>query len=113
MLWRFNLKVYGTKKACMVCNGSQHQKGTVTLGHTFANSLDAASKRLFWAIVAKEGLIAVGADVSNSFAAAPPPKAPLYLYIDAAYRDWWENHLGHPPLPPDLNVVRVNNAIQG
>ncbi len=55
----------------------------------FANSLDAASEHLLWAIVAKECLIAIRADVSNAFAEAPPTKAPLYLYIDEAYREWW------------------------
>jgi len=32
----------GTRKAQMVCDGSPRQ-GTITLGHTFANSLDAPS----------------------------------------------------------------------
>jgi len=77
MLWRYNLKVCGTKKCRMVCNGSPRQKGTVTLGHTYANALDAASERLFWAIIASENFIAIGANVSNSFAEAPAPKAPL------------------------------------
>ena len=113
MLWRYNLKACGTKKCRMVCNGSPRQKGTVTLGHTYANALDAASERLFWAIVACENLIAVGADASNAFAEAPAPKAPLYLYIDDAFRNWWTNHLGNAPISPDCNVVRVHNAIQG
>jgi len=59
------------------------------------------------------GLIAVGADVSNAFAEAPPPEAPLFMYIDDNYRDWWENHLKRPPIPKECNVVRVNRAIQG
>jgi hypothetical protein len=63
--------------------------------------------------VADEGLIAIRADVSNAFAEAPPPKAPLYLYIDDAYREWWTKHLGRPPIPKGYNVVRVNNVIQG
>ena len=113
MLWRYNLKACGTKKCRMVCNGSPRQKGTVTLGHTYANALDAASERLFWAIVANENLIAVGADVSNAFAEAPAPKAPLYLYIDEAFKDWWTNHLGNEPIPSECTVVRVHNAIQG
>ncbi len=66
----------GVRKAHMVCDGSPRQ-GTITLGHTFANSVDAASKRLFWAVVAEKGLIAYGADVSNAFAEAPPPIHPL------------------------------------
>ena len=113
MLWRYNLKACGTKKCRMVCNGSPRQKGTVTLGHTYANALDAASERLFWAIVANENLIAIGADVSNAFAEAPAPKAPLYLYIDDAFREWWTVHLRNEPIPADCNVVRVHNAIQG
>jgi len=113
MLWRFNLKACGTKKSRMVCNGSPAQKGTVTLGHTYANALDAASERLFWAIVANEGLIAIGADVSNAFAEAPAPKAPLFLYIDDTFREWWVRHLGKEPIPQECNAVRVHNAIQG
>jgi len=112
MLWRYTLKMCGTRKARMVCDGSARQ-GTITLGHTFANSLDAPSERLFWAVVAKKGLTAYGADCSNAFAEAPPPKHPLYMRIDEAFKDWWEHHLGHPPIPPEYTVVRVNNAIQG
>ena len=113
MLWRFNIKACGTRKSRMVCNGSPRQKGTVTIGHTYANALDAASERLFWALVASEGLLAIGADVSNAFAEAPAPKAPLFLYIDDSFRDWWVNHLHKEPIPNECNVVRVNNAIQG
>jgi KUP system potassium uptake protein len=112
MLWRYTLKLCGTRKSRMVCDGSARQ-GTITLGHTFANSLDAASERLFWAIVAKKGLTAYGADCSNAFAEAPAPKHPFFMRIDEAYRDWWENHLGNPPIPSDCTVVRVQNAIQG
>jgi len=100
-------------KARMVCNGSPRQKDNVTLGHIYANALDSASERLFWAIVASEGLIAIGADVSNAFAEAPGPKAPLYLYINDNFRDWWVNHLHRPPIPSDCNAVHVHNAIQG
>lgn len=98
---------------CCGCNGSPRQQGTITLGHTYANALDAASEKLVWAICEKEGLVAYGANVSNAFAEAPPPKAPLYLYIDDAFRDWWENHLHRPPIPQECNVVRVHNAIKG
>jgi hypothetical protein len=112
MLWRCVYKLCGTRKARMVCDGSARQ-GTITLGHTFANSLDTTSERLFWAVVAHKNLVAYGADVSNAFAEAPPPAHPSYLRIDDAFRDWWENHLHRPPIPKHHTVVKVNNAIQG
>ena len=62
-----NVKICDTQKAQMVCDGALRQ-GTITLGYTFANSLDAASERLFWALVAQKNLKAYGADCSNTFA---------------------------------------------
>jgi hypothetical protein len=112
MLWRYLVKMCGTRKAQMVCDGSP-RRGTITLGHTFANSLDSASEHLFWAVCAMHGLMAFGADCSNAFAEAPPPKAPLYMHIDEAYHDWWVNHLKKELIDPRKTVVRVHNAIQG
>jgi dUTP pyrophosphatase len=112
MLWTFVFKMDGTKKARMVCDGARNRTAT-SLGHTYANSLNAPSERLYWALTAMQGLIAVGADVSNAFAEAPPPQAPLYMYIDEAFRDWWTNHKGRPPIPKECNVVQVCKAIQG
>jgi hypothetical protein len=111
MLWRYMFNMCGTRKARMVCDRSSRQ-GTITLGHTFANSLDAASERLFWAVVANKGLTTYGADVSNAFTEAPPPIHPLYMRIDEAFCDWWENCLQRPPIPPNHTVI-VQNAIQG
>jgi dUTP pyrophosphatase len=74
MLWTYLLKIDGTQKSRMVCDGNPALQRHLTIGHTYTNSLDSASERLFWALVAKEGLIAIEADVSNAFAEAPPPK---------------------------------------
>jgi len=112
MLWTYMIKMCGTKKARMVFDGARNREYT-TSGYTYANSVDAPSERLFWALVAKLGLVAVGADVSNAFAEADGPHAPVYMYIDDTYRDWWTNHLGRPPIPKHCNVVRVWKAIQG
>lgn len=118
MLWHYTIKMCGTKKARMVCDGSSRQ-GTIMLGHTYANSLDAISERLFWAIVAQRAIVAqkrlraYGADCSNAFAEAPPPKFPLYMLIVKAFRDWWENHLKELPIPEIYNVIQVHHAIQG
>jgi hypothetical protein len=111
MLWTYVLKADGTKKSRMVCNGNPGEKGTITLGHTYANALDATSERIFWAIAAKHSMIVEGADVSNAFAEAP--QAPLYLLMDDFYKEWWEEHLGKPKIPEHHKVIRVNNAIQG
>mmetsp|Transcript_14552 Transcript_14552/g.20797 ORF Transcript_14552/g.20797 Transcript_14552/m.20797 type:complete len:1557 (+) Transcript_14552:1335-6005(+) len=111
LLWTYVLKVNGTKKARCVCNGSRN-RGAVTMGHIFANALSPNAERLFWAIVAKEGLTAIGADVSNAFAEAPPPHQPFYVYVDDTFRDWWENELKRPPIPKGY-VLRVNHALQG
>jgi hypothetical protein len=40
----------------------------VTQGNTYVNALETTSKRSFWAISAKEGLIVKEAVVSNTFA---------------------------------------------
>ena len=111
LLWTYVLKVNGIKKARCVCNGNRN-RGAVTMGHIFANALSPNAERLFWAIVAKEGLTAIGADVSNAFAEAPPPQAPFYVYVDEPFRDWWENELNKPPIPKGY-VLRVNHALQG
>jgi len=94
----------------MVCDGSARQ-GTITLGHTYANSLMAASKHLFWALSATHDLLVYGADVTNAFAEAPPPIHPLYMQIDDAFREWWTEHLHRAPIPSNCTVVQVNNAI--
>jgi hypothetical protein len=113
MLWTYHWKMCGTKKARMVLDGARNRELT-TFGHTYANSLDAPSERLFWALlVAKLGLTAIGADVSNAFAEAPAPHAPVYMYIDETFRDWWEKHLQRPPIPKECSVVQVCKAIQG
>jgi len=96
----------------MVCDGSSHQ-GTITLGHSYTNSLDAASERLFLSIVTQKGLMAYGADCSNAFVEATPPKFPLYMLLDEAFWDCWENHLKREPIPDNCTVVQVHHAIQG
>ena len=52
-----------------------------------------------------------GADVSNAFAEAPPPVAPLYVHIDDQYREWWKSK-GRSPIPKGY-VLPVRGALQG
>jgi hypothetical protein len=61
---------------------------TVLLG-LFANSIEQTSSRIFYAIAAAENLLVLGADVSNAFGEAPPPKQSFYIKPDKPFRDWY------------------------
>ena len=112
LLWVYLIKLCGTKKSRCVCNGSQRMRGTVTLGETYAQSLEQTAARIFWAIVAILNLIAIGADASNAFAEAPPPVAPLFVRVDNQYREWWTKCKKRPPIPYGYGL-RVKRALQG
>ncbi len=113
LLWTYMIKDDGTKKARCVCNGSPKMKGTVTLGDTYAGSLEQTGSRIFWAATAINNFITIGADVSNAFAEAPPPKAPLYVSIDQPYRDWYKKKYPNKPPLSDSHVLPVHGALQG
>ncbi len=113
LLWTYMIKDDGTKKARCVCNGSPRMKGTVTLGDTYAASLEQTGSRIFWAATAINNFVTIGADVSNAFAEAPAPKAPLYVEIDQPYREWYsKKYPDRPPLDKNL-VLPVHGALQG
>ena len=67
-------------------------KGTITLGNTYAASLEQSGSRLFWALAALTNCKVYGADATNAFAEAPPPIAPLFVEIDDSYRKWYKNY---------------------
>jgi hypothetical protein len=67
---------------------------------------------MFYAIAAAENLLIYGADVSNAFAEAPPPKQGFYIYPDQAFNEWWTIHKQQPPLGPG-QVIPVLSAMQG
>ena len=102
------IKSDSTKKARCVCNGNPKRKGSVILAHTFAACLEQPGARTFWALSAMKDLIVIGADASNAFAEAPPPKAPLYVVIDEPFRDWWrEKGRGEIPKGSVLQVIHA------
>ena len=111
LLWTYNVKVDGTRKARCVCNGQPKFKGTVIFGHTFAKMLDHVGSRIFWAAVASKNLIVRGADASNAFAEANAPDIPLYVRIDSQYREWYQTRFNKTI--PDDYVLPVNKALQG
>ena len=112
MIWTYLIKSCGRKKARCVANGAPHLKGSITLANTYAACLDQTGARIFWAIAALTNKIVYGSDASNAFAEAPAPKAPLYLRIDQAYKDWYKARYQRD-IPPHQSYVRVKHAIQG
>ena len=86
-------------------------KGTVTISHTYAGSLDHTASRIFWSISAAKGHIVFGADASNAFAEVPPPKAPLSMIVDQQYRDWYR-HTKNVIILEGYDI-KVNRALQG
>jgi hypothetical protein len=86
--WTYTLKaVDGCKKACCVCNASTGSGLVLILAEIYANCIEQASSRLFYAIAAGENLLVFGADVSNAFAEAPPPKQPFFIRTNKAFYD--------------------------
>jgi hypothetical protein len=67
---------------------------------------------MFYAIAAAETLLVYGADVSNAFAEAPPPKQGFYICPDCAFNEWWIKHKNRPPIPHG-HVIPVLSAMQG
>ena len=113
LLWCYLVKDDGRKKARCVCNGNKNRRGTVTLAETYAASLDQTASRVFWAATAINNFITIGADASNAFAEAPAPVAPLYVYVDEQFRQWYKHRYpNRKPIPPGY-VLRVKKALQG
>ena len=82
------------------------------LDETYANCVDQTSSRLFYAIAVVENMLIFGADVSNAFAEAPPPKQGFYIHPDRAFHEWWVKHKKRPPIPPN-HVIPILSAMQG
>ncbi|KAL7525100.1 hypothetical protein ACHAWF_001213, partial [Thalassiosira exigua] len=100
------------KKARCTCDGSTRAGQVRVLDYTYANCIDNVSNRMFYALAAGEDLLVFGADVSNAFGEAPPPKQGFFIRPDKAFRQWWTQKLGRKPIPPGW-VIPVLRAMQG
>jgi hypothetical protein len=113
LVWTYNIKaVNGWKKACCVCNGSTRSGKVQILAKTYANCVNQTSARMFYAIAAAENLLVYGADISNAFAKAPPPKQGFFICPDRAFNKCWTNHKARHPIPPG-HVIPILSAMQG
>ena len=112
-VWTYPIKALeGWYKACCTCDGSPHSGQARILNETYANCVDQTGTRIFYSIAAAESLLIFGADVSNSFAKAPPPKQGFYIIPDKAFLDWWVNHKKRPPIP-NSHIIPISSAMQG
>jgi hypothetical protein len=112
IVWTYMVKdLMARKKARMACDGSPRGGKARILDYTHANCIDHTASRLFYGISAAENLLIYGADVSNAFSEAPPPKQGFYILPDRAFKEWWEAK-GLKPLEPG-QVIPVMRAMQG
>jgi hypothetical protein len=89
-VWTYAINaVDGRKKARWACDGSPHSGQAKVLDEKCANCVDQTSSRLFYAIAVVENMLIFGADVSNAFAKALPPKQGFYIHPDRAFHEWW------------------------
>merc|ERR1712086_175891 len=113
LVWTYNVKALDQrKKARCAYDGSTRADQVRVLDHTYAGCIDHTSSRLFYAQSAVEIMLVYGADVTNAFGDALPPKQGLQIMPDKAFRDWWTIHIGRPPLPAGY-VIPVLAAMQG
>ena len=112
LVWSYAVKdLDNRKKARCTCDGSSRGGKVRVLDHTYANCVDHTASRLFYAIAATENLVIFGADVSNAFSEAPPPKQGFYIQPDRAFKEWWMAK-GRGEIPDGM-VIPVMRAMQG
>jgi hypothetical protein len=69
--------------------------------------------QIFYAVLGMENLLIYGANVSNAFTKAPPPKQGCYIRLDKTFLEWWASKTdGRKPIPPGY-VIPVMSAMQG
>jgi hypothetical protein len=113
LVWTYAIKALDDrKKARCVCDSSTRSGMVRVLDETYANCVDQTSSRLFYAVSAAENLLIFGADVSNTFAKAPPPMQGFFIRPDKAFHDWWVLHKKRPSIP-DGHIVPILSAMQG
>jgi hypothetical protein len=113
LVWTYAIKALDNrKKARWVCDGSTRLGMVRILDETYANCIDQTSFCLFYAVSAAKNMLIFGADVSNAFAKAPPPKQDFFIHPDKAFHEWWVLHKKRPPIP-NGHIVPILSAMQG
>jgi hypothetical protein len=87
--WNYSLKSDGTRKARNCCDGSPRAAPQLKLANTYSSCIEQPCMRMFFALCAYEGYIALKVDATNAYANSPPPEQPTFVYIDDQYADWY------------------------
>jgi hypothetical protein len=113
LVWTYAIKVLDDrKKARCVCDGLTRLGMVCILDETYANCINQTSSCLFYAVSAAKNMLIFGADISNAFAKAPPPKQGFFIRPDKAFHKWWVPHKKRPPIQVGY-VIPILSAMQG
>jgi hypothetical protein len=113
LVWTYMIKdVNKRKKVQCTCDGLPCSGQVRILNYTYAICVDQTSAQIFYVVLAAENLIIFGADVSNAFTEAPPPKQGFYIHPNKAFCNWWVNHTKRDPISHGA-VIPVLSTIQG
>jgi hypothetical protein len=109
--WNCIIKMCGTRKARMCCDGSKRAAPELRFAQTYGSYIDQPSMRLFFALSAAMGFVVMGADCTNAYANSLSPTQATYVRIDDAYTDWYHSRHGNE-VDRSL-VLPVLKALQG
>jgi hypothetical protein len=93
-VWTYNVKYEGTLKARNCCDGSVRKGRGIEYARHYTACISQQGMRIFWAITALRGWVAIGADAVNALAQSPPPSEPTFVLIDAQMREWLNEKKG-------------------
>ena len=97
LVWSYNInQLDNRKKVRCACDGSPKTGVARILDYTNANCVDHTGSRMFYAIAAVKNFLIYGADITNAFGDAPPPKQGIFVHTDREFREWWEVHKKRP-----------------
>jgi hypothetical protein len=87
-VWTYNGKYEGTLKDRNCCDGSVLKGRGIEYARHYTACISQQGIRIFWAITALRGWVAIGADTVNAFVQSPPPSEPTFVLVDDQMHEW-------------------------
>jgi Reverse transcriptase (RNA-dependent DNA polymerase) len=110
--WNYYMKADGTRQARNCCDGSLRAAPQLrSQAHTYSSCVEQPCQRAFYALCAAFGYYILCTDVCNAYANADAPSIPTYIYVDAAYAEWYYTKFGKRI--ERGKVLPVLHALQG